>query len=113
MKKTKKHYSSAEKVVLLRRHLEQREGISTLCEEQELRPTVFYRWKKEFFEGGAAAFDRQSHTETVQLRQQLNDLKQEIARKNEIIAEVLQELVQYKKILGVMARLLDRAESAG
>ena len=39
------HYSAEEKVTLLRRHLEQGEAVSKLCEDQGLRPTVFYRWK--------------------------------------------------------------------
>jgi hypothetical protein len=30
--------------------------VSELCEELGLRPTVFYRWQKELFENGAAAF---------------------------------------------------------
>jgi transposase len=30
--------------------------VSDLCEENGLQPTVFYRWRKEFFENGATAF---------------------------------------------------------
>ena len=55
LKQTRTHYSAEEKVTLLRRHLEQGEAVSKRCEDQGLRPTVFYRWKKEFFEGGAAS----------------------------------------------------------
>jgi hypothetical protein len=33
--------------------------VSELCEELGLRPTVFYRWQKELFENGAAAFQSQ------------------------------------------------------
>ena len=32
--------------------------ISDLCDELGLQPTVFYRWQKEFFENGAAAFQQ-------------------------------------------------------
>src|SRR6266481_4148921 len=31
-------------------------AVSTLCDELSLKPTVFYRWQKEFFENGVAAF---------------------------------------------------------
>ena len=51
LKQTRKNYSAEEKVALLRRHLEKGKPVSKLCEEHTLRPTVFYRWKKEFFEG--------------------------------------------------------------
>jgi transposase-like protein len=56
MRKERKHYSSDEKVAILRRHLLDKVPVSDLCEELGLRPTVFYRWQKEFFENGAAAF---------------------------------------------------------
>jgi transposase-like protein len=56
MRKERKHYSAEEKVVILRRHLLEKVPISDLCEELKLQPTVFYRWQKEFFENGAAAF---------------------------------------------------------
>ena len=56
MKKERKHYAAEEKVAILRRHLLDKVPVSDLCEEVGLRPTVFYRWQKEFFENGAAAF---------------------------------------------------------
>jgi transposase len=55
MKKERKHYTAEEKVAVLRRHLLDRVPVSDLCEEL-LQPTVFYRWQKELFENGSAAF---------------------------------------------------------
>ena len=97
MKQSRKHYSAEEKVALLRRHLEKGEPVSKLCDELALRPTVFYRWKKEFFEGGAVAFNREPSRESARLEQQVRDLEQEIVRKNGIIAEVMDELMRCKK----------------
>ena len=59
MRKERKHYSGEEKVAILRRHLLDKVRVSDLCEETGLRPAVFYRWQKEFFENGAAAFQSQ------------------------------------------------------
>lgn len=56
MKRTRTHYTGEEKVAILRRHLLEQEPVSKLCDELGLQPTVFYRWQKEFFENGAAAF---------------------------------------------------------
>ena len=56
MKKTRNSYSAEEKVAILRRHLLNQEPISKVCDELGLQPTVFYRWQKEFFDNGAAAF---------------------------------------------------------
>jgi putative transposase len=49
MRKERKHYTSEEKVSILRRHLLDKIPVSDLCEELGLQPTVFYRWQKEFF----------------------------------------------------------------
>src|SRR5258705_13566226 len=56
MRKERKHYTAEEKVAILRRHLLDKVAVSDLCEELGLQPTVFYRWQKEFFENGSAAF---------------------------------------------------------
>jgi transposase len=62
MKKQRKHYTAEEKVAILRRHLLENEPISKLCDELGLQPTVFYRWQKEFFENGAAAFEQKARS---------------------------------------------------
>jgi transposase len=64
MKKQRKHYTPEEKVAILRRHLLEKEPISKLCDEMGLQPTVFYRWQKEFFENGVAAFEPRDHPTT-------------------------------------------------
>ena len=63
MKKQRKHYTPEEKVAILRRHLVEGVPISDLCDELGLQPTVFYRWQKEFFENGAAAFQQRGRTQ--------------------------------------------------
>ena len=65
MKKQRKQYAPEEKVAILRRHLLEKEPISKLCDEVGLQPTVFYRWQKEFFENGAAAFEQKRPTRRV------------------------------------------------
>src|SRR5712691_6035383 len=58
--KQRKQYAPEEKVAILRRHLLEKEPISKLCDEVGLQPTAFYRWQKEFFENGAAAFEQKA-----------------------------------------------------
>ena len=64
MRKERKHYTGEEKVAILRRHLLDKVPVSDLCEELGLQPTVFYRWQKEFFENGAAAFQARADRTT-------------------------------------------------
>ena len=62
MRKQRKHYTAEEKVAVLRRHLIDNEPVSKLCDQLVLQPTVFYRWQKEFFENGAAAFQTKNRS---------------------------------------------------
>ena len=56
MTKKRRKFKSEEKVRILRRHQLDHVPVSNLCEEIGISPTIFYRWQKEIFENGAAAF---------------------------------------------------------
>ncbi len=88
MAKQRKHYTPQEKVAVLRRHLLEHIPVSELCEELSLRPTVFYRWQKEFFENGAAAFGRQALADRGREQLRVAALEQKLQRRNEILEHV-------------------------
>lgn len=100
MKKRRLNRSGAEKVAILKRHLVDRIPVSDLCDEYKLNPTVFYRWQKEFFEHGAAAFDRQKSRQKKQEEAKVQALEQKLQRKNEVLSELMEEHVKLKKDLG-------------
>ena len=100
MKKTRKHYTAGDKVAILRRHLLSQEPISKLCEELGLQPTVFYRWQKEFFENGAAAFQAKARAAHQPQQERIEYLEKKIQTKNEVLAELMAEHVALKKSLG-------------
>jgi len=98
----RKQYSAEEKVAILRRHLLDKVPVSELCEEKGLKPTVFYRWQKEFFENGAAAFQaKERPTRQVEEKQKrIEFLEKKVQRKDEVLAELMAEHVALKKSLG-------------
>ncbi|MBV8709237.1 MAG: transposase [Acidobacteriaceae bacterium] len=100
MKKQRKHYSAEEKVIILRQHLIERVPISELCDRQGLRPTVFYRWQKEFFENGTAAFQQKARSDHSAEQQRIAYLERKIQIKDEVLAELMAEHVALKKELG-------------
>ena len=103
MMQRRKHYSGEEKVSILRRHLLEDVPVSDLCDDLGLAPTVFYRWQKEFFENGAAAFEkkskRQQKYEGRQARK-VEALEAKLVTKNEVLSELMEEHVKLKKELG-------------
>ena len=73
-----------------------------LCEQNGLQPTVFYRWQKEFFENGAAAFQaKERPTRQVEEKQKrIEFLEKKVQTKDEVLAELMAEHVALKKSLG-------------
>jgi transposase len=103
MNAKRKHYSAPEKVAILRLHLLEKKPVSDVCDQYGIHPTLFYRWQKEFFENGAAAFEptdkRRKGVEEVKDRK-IAALEGKLQQKNEVLAELMQEYVQLKKDLG-------------
>ena len=100
MSKHRKHYTPEEKVSILRRHLVEKVPVSDLCQELKLQPTVFYRWLKEFFENGAAAFWREFDRESKSDKERIAVLEEKLKNKNEVLSELMEEHVALKKSLG-------------
>ena len=102
MKSERKHYTAEEKVAVLRRHLLDKVPVSQLCEENGLQPTVFYRWQKEFFENGAAAFETKQHPSSKADEQQkrIEFLEKKVQTKDEVLAELIVEHMALRKSLG-------------
>ena len=104
MRKERKHFTPEEKVAILRRHLLDKAPVSELCEELGLRPTVFYRWQKELFENGAAAFQAQEspHRQVEENQKRIEFLEKKVQTKDEVLAEPMAEHIALKKVLGTL-----------
>ena len=113
MRKPRKHFTAEEKVAILRRHLLEQEPVSKLCDELGLQPTVFYRWQKEFFENGAAAFQTKARANAQAEQERIEYLEKKIQRKDEVLAELMGEHIALKKVLGNSDRGLGAARCAG
>ena len=101
MRKQRKQYSAQEKVAILRKHFLEKVPVSELCERHHLQPTVFYRWQKQLFEQAAeACFHRSRDSETTRLKRQLAHLEAKLAKKDEVLGEVMEEYVALKKPRG-------------
>jgi len=104
MANKRKKYSAEEKVRLLRLHLLEKEPVSDICDRHGLNPNVFYRWQKQFFENGAAAFTQSGNgrkdSNSKTLENKISKLQAKLAGKDEVIAEIMASHVQLKKSLG-------------
>ena len=103
MTRQRRHFTPEQKVAVLRLHLLEHKPISDICEEHHLSVNLFYLWQKQFFENGAAAFansgKRLRATQDAKDRK-IAALEDKLQRKNEVLAELMEEHVGLKKELG-------------
>jgi transposase len=100
-KQSRRHFSAEEKVKVLRLHLLEGKAISAVCEEHGIQPSMFYNWQKQFFENGARAFmGGGAERAESQLQKQVEHLEQRLARKHEVLSELMEEHIRLKKDIG-------------
>ena len=94
-RKTRKRYSSEEKIRIVLAGLRGEDSIAELCRQEGIAQGMYYSWSKEFLEAGkkrlAGDTAREANTgEVKDLRREARDLK-------EVVAEQALELRLLKK----------------
>jgi transposase-like protein len=103
-KRSRRQFSTEQKVAILRRHLVDKVPVSDLCDEYKLQPSLFYHWQRLLFDNLTGAFDNQpgqgASKREKHLAARVEQLEARLARKDTVIAEISAEYVQLKKELG-------------
>jgi len=88
----RRHYSAEQKAQLLRRHFLDRVPVSTLCDENRLQPSQFYRWQQRLFVCAHLALQEPAGADNLRrhLEQQLLKAREELAAKDALIAKLAQ-----------------------
>jgi transposase-like protein len=89
-----------EKIAILKAHLVDKKPISDLCDQHGIQPSQFYRWQQEFFERGGLVFESRGEKPSTALERKVAALEEKLTRKNEVLAELMEEHVALKKSLG-------------
>jgi transposase len=92
-RKTRRKYSSEEKIRIVIEGLRGEESVAELCRREGIAESLYYSWSKEFMEAGKARLagntKRQANSSEVdELRQENEQLKQlvaELALKNRVL----------------------------
>jgi transposase-like protein len=103
MPRQRRHFTPEQKVALLRLHLLEKKPISDICQEHDLSVNLFYLWQKQLFEDGTAAFastGKRRKADQDAKDRKIVALEERLQRKNEVLAELMEEHVQLKKELG-------------
>jgi transposase-like protein len=97
MRKTRKHYSAAEKAAILREHLIDHVPVSDLCDKHGIHPTLFYQWQRTLFENLPALFERGPGRSA---NGRIDSLQRKLAHKDQVIAAIMEDFIAVKKGLG-------------
>ena len=98
----RRYLPTADKVAALKRHLLEGVPVSQLCDELGIKPTVFYSWQKLLFENAHLAFEngRKAKGPEDAKDKKIEHLEAKVQRKNEVLAELMEEHTKLKKDLG-------------
>jgi transposase-like protein len=101
-KRTRRQHSPEDKERILRLHRVEKKPISEIGEAEGIHPTLFCQWQKTFFEKGTAAFEGGRSPSRVlgQTERKLEALESKLRRKDEVIAQIMEDLVRTKKEIG-------------
>lgn len=99
-RKRRANFTAQQKVAILRQHLLEKVAVSDLCDQHDIQPSQFYTWQKQFFEQGPKAFEGERNGGERKLQRRVETLEAKIRQKDEVIAEVTQELVRTRRGLG-------------
>ena len=94
----RKRYTAEEKVKILREVLEDGKQISQVAEQYGLHPNNIFHWRKQLFEGGVQIFQiKRADVSGKAEERKITDLEEKIKQKDEVIAELAEELLGLKK----------------
>ena len=103
-KRTRRNYTTEQKVEILRRHMVDKVPVSDLCNQLEIQPSVFYQWQRQVLDNLAGALSTPAPTgpsrREKELAAEVAQLKAKLAKKDSVIAEIAEEYTHLKKELG-------------
>jgi transposase-like protein len=96
---TRRHLGGEAKILILKEHLVEKKPVADVCETHGISPAQFYRWQQELFLNGCQALERKGagFRGERQLQRQISDLESKLVRKNEALAELMEDYVALKK----------------
>ncbi|MBN1489269.1 MAG: transposase [Phycisphaerae bacterium] len=104
MTRARRRFGKEQKAAILKRYLVDKAPLSDLCDEFGIKPNQIYGWQKTLFDHAEAAFEpgggKPGGGKAAGLESEIAKLQAKLARKNEVISELMEENVRAKKEFG-------------
>jgi transposase-like protein len=104
-KRSRRKYTTEQRVAILREHMVDKVPVSDVCNKHAgLPPSVFYQWQRQVHDNLAGALTTPAAAgpskREKELAAEVARLKERLAKKDGVIAEISAEYVTLKKELG-------------
>jgi transposase-like protein len=96
---SRKHYSSVQKVEILREHLENGVSLGDLARRYDIHPNMIHRWKKQLFENALEIFSQKHKGPLSAENRKIEQLEDKLKEKDSLIAEIITDNIRLKKKL--------------
>lgn len=97
-RKTRRKYSSEEKIRIVLEGLRGEESIAELCRREGINPNLYYNWSKEFLEAGKKRLMGDTRREATS--GEVTDLRKENRHLKQLVADLSLKNDVLKKSLG-------------
>jgi transposase len=105
-RKTRKQYSSEEKIRIVLEGLRGESTVAELCRREGIAQSLYYKWSKEFLEAGKQRLA--GNTKRQADSQEVSEMRQENEQLKQLVAELaLKNRVLKKSLLGVEGETWD------
>jgi transposase len=94
-RKTRRVFNAEEKIRIILEGLKAEESISSICRREQIHPTQYYKWSKEFLEAGKKRLNGDIVREATS--PEVSELREENSQVKQLVAEVLMENRMLKK----------------
>ena len=94
-RKTRRRYSTEEKIRIVLEGLKGEESISELCRREGISPNLYYTWSKEFLEAGKRRLAGNTKREATS--SEVMELRRENSQLKELVADLSLNNVLLKK----------------
>jgi len=92
--KKQKRYTGEKKVRILRELLENKYTATEICENYQIAPSTLYKWKNSLFANAVKSFNAK---ENKSKSKKIENYKNKLQAKDNIIAELVTENIKLKK----------------
>ena len=99
MTRKRRSVSAAEKAATVRRHLVNKIPVSRIADQMQVQPTLIHNWINAVMGQAERVFEtpRAAKADQSKIDRRLNDLREKLITKNEVIAELMEENIRSKK----------------